>query len=344
MLDDPAATKRGDPHNALGVAAAQSQQLLYSDYDLKLEKPARIDNVVLTGMGGSALAGLICRDWWDDQLGIPFVISRDYRLPKYVGKHTLVIASSYSGNTEETLSATDDAAQKGARIIAIAAGGKLQQLAQDNHYPFAQLPGGFQPRMAVWSAVRVLADVFDQLSLVNGAVEQLKATQPNLEAATDNLLPAVATEQNQAKQLAQQLNGKTPVIYAGPTLASAAYKWKISFNESAKNVAFCNVFSEFNHNEFMGWTAKPDDKPFAVVELQSDLDHPQIQKRFAVSNQLLGGKMPEPILIKAEGKSRIEQLLWSIQLGDFTSLYLALLNNVDPTPVELIEKLKQQLA
>lgn len=138
--------------------------------------------------------------------------------------------------------------------------------------------------------------------------------------------------------------GKSPVVYGSNLLFSAAYKWKINFNENAKNVAWCNQLPEFNHNEFLGWSSHPTEKPYAPVFLLSSFDHSQIKKRFDVSEKLLSGKMPSPLRVEAKGSTILEQLLWVITLGDFVSLYLALLNNLDPTPVDLIEKLKTELA
>lgn len=344
MLDDQNKIAQIDSDNALAVAAGQFKQLTYTDFDTSQLRIEQIDNVVLAGMGGSALAGLVCRNWWDDQLPVPFTITRGYRVPAFVGKHTLVIISSYSGNTEETASALRDAADKGAHIVCVASGGELERVAEQENYPFLRLPTGYQPRMAVWFAVRVLAAVFEECGLVKGAVKELEQAPPALQAAAEQLAPPVATQDNRAKQIAVQIAGTTPVIYGGPALAAAAYKWKISCNESAKNLAWSNEFPEFNHNEFMGWTSHPVSKPFTVVELQSDLDQERIQRRFNVSNRLLSGKMPQPIEVTAAGDSHIEQLLWAIQLGDFVSLYLAVLNNQNPTPVDLVEKLKQELA
>jgi len=153
----------------------------------------------------------------------------------------------------------------------------------------------------------------------------------------------VPAAQNPAKLLAQELMGKSPVIYAGPKLWPAAYKWKISFNENAKNVAWCDVFSEFDHNEFIGWSGHPIDKPYGIIELQSTLEHIRIQKRFEITNRLLSGQWPNPHIVQAQGETILEQLLWCIALGDFVSLYLALLNGINPTPVDLIEKLKAEL-
>jgi glucose/mannose-6-phosphate isomerase len=124
----------------------------------------------------------------------------------------------------------------------------------------------------------------------------------------------------------------------------AAYKWKISFNENAKNIAWCNQFSEFNHNEMLGWSAQPVDKPYGIIELQSKFEHQRILKRYEITNRLLSGQWPQPHIIEAQGETILEQILWTIALGDFTSIYLALLNGINPTPVELIEKLKSELA
>jgi glucose/mannose-6-phosphate isomerase len=155
--------------------------------------------------------------------------------------------------------------------------------------------------------------------------------------------PDVPTDKNQAKQIALELMGKSVVIYAGPKLAPAAYKWKISLNENAKQIAWWNELPEFNHNEMLGWLEQPVQKPYAVIELRSKLEHPRIQKRFEVTNQVLSGKRPASIIIEPKGDDILEQLLYTIALGDFVSIYLALLNNLNPTPVDLIEKFKKLL-
>ncbi len=343
MLDDQDYIARFDSQNALAIAAGQVKQLGYSAFDLKLPAAPQVERVVLTGMGGSGLAAMICRNWWDNQLKIPFVITQDYRLPAFVNAKTLVIASSYSGNTEETLSTLEDAKTKGASVVVVTSGGKLAETAKADNYPVLGLPADYQPRMAAWFGIKILTTLFEKLGLVKGAAKELADTQSFLDGQVDRFVATTPTDLNLAKQIAEQLAGKTAVVYAGPTLASAAYKWKIDINENAKNLAFYNVLPEFNHNEFVGWTSHPVQKPYAVIELTSNLDHPQIQKRFEISNRLLSGKMPKPIEVRAEGKSQIEQLLWTILLGDFTSIYLGILNGVNPTPVELVEKLKKEL-
>ncbi len=343
-LDDLGAVQRLDPSDALGVVAEQYQQLTYQfDIDLSGIKPPK--QIVLAGMGGSALAALFAKAWLTGELRVPFEIVRDYSVPGYVGSETLVIASSYSGNTEETVAALDSAEQQGAQIVVLAAGGELGKRAADKGYPFFKFPGGLQPRYTTFYGLRALITIFCQLGLLGPArLAELEATSGPLETARKHWLPMVSTSDNAAKQIAQKLVGTTPVIYGGPLLKAAAYKWKIGCNENAKNVAFWDEFSEFDHNEIMGWLGPVDTESFTVVELRSNLEHPEIIRRYDISNLLLDAKMPDPIRVDAVGDTPLSHLLWTIQLGDFVSLYLALLNDIDPTPVTLMEDLKRDLA
>jgi len=137
--------------------------------------------------------------------------------------------------------------------------------------------------------------------------------------------------------------GKSAVIYGGPKMFPAAYKWKISFNENAKHIAWVNQIPEFNHNEFIGWSKQPVDKPYAVIDLRSNLEHERVQKRFEVTARLLSGMRPEPHVVQAEGETLLEQLLWMAVYGDFVTLYLAILHGLDPAPVDLVEKFKTEM-
>jgi glucose/mannose-6-phosphate isomerase len=341
MLDDLKMMANRDKSDAFGVAEKEPGQLRHHiGAELSLDR--EIQNVVLSGMGGSALAANLFLSWTTPPF--PFVIDRTYDVPGFTGPNTLFIVSSYSGNTEEELSALAQAADKGAMIVVMTSGGRLADIAREKSYPLLLIPTGIQPRMSVFYQLRALAELMDAMGLILDLVPQLETSADFLEEAVANWRPDVPTSKNVAKELAEELMGKTPVVYAGPRLSSAAYKWKISFNESSKNMAFFNQFSEFNHNEFLGWTGHPVEKPFQPIELMSSFEHPQIKQRFAASNKLLSGQMPHPLQIEAEGNTLIEQILWMVLLGDFVSLYLAMLNNVDPTPVDLIEKLKKELA
>ncbi|HUD06007.1 MAG TPA: bifunctional phosphoglucose/phosphomannose isomerase [Candidatus Saccharimonadales bacterium] len=340
MLDDLKYIHIHDPQDALGISEKQSQQLKV-EFDINA-KQTTVNNVVLAGMGGSALAGLITQKWLD--LPVPMEIVRDYTLPAYVSDATLFIASSYSGNTEETLHALVEAEAKGANIIIIASDGELTKFAQDKGYPTLKLPVGYQPRYATLFTLKALAKIFDSYNLSNKATDLLVSRQEFIDQTAAKLRPDVPTKENKAKQIALELVGKSIVVYSGPLLYPVAYKWKINFNEDAKHLAWVNQYPEFNHNEFLGWTKQPVDKPYAVIDLRSNLDIEHIRKRFELTEKLLSGLRPSPIVVSAEGSNLLDQLLWTLVLGDFVSLYLALLNGINPTPVDMIEEFKHELA
>lgn len=339
MLDDLKFIHQKDVQDALGIAEKQWQQLEHT-FDKPTIQP-KVSNIVFVGMGGSALAAELLKSW--QSLSVPFEIIKGYDLPAYVGDETLCIISSYSGNTEETLSACDNAEKKQAQIVVITSGGKLAEIAKRQKHPILTLPTASQPRYATFYSLVALATILDTAAITDDAVGELNNISQTLKQAVNEWRPDTVTEQNQAKQIALDVVGKSPVIYGGPLLGAAAYKWKISFNENAKNVAWCNQYPEFNHNEFVGWSSHPIDKPYAVIDLKSSFDNDQIKKRFALSAKLLSGKRPNPIVVEAQGETALEQLLWTVMLGDFVSIYTALLNGVNPTPVDLIEKLKAEL-
>lgn len=341
MLDDLKYIHSRDGQDALGIAEHQWEQLEYV-FDLP-EIGQGFRNIVYAGMGGSGLAGLISKTWPGYKL--PFEIVRDYHIPSYVSPDTLFIASSYSGNTEETLSALAEAEKADAKIAIIADGGELEKIAKAKKYPLAVIPASSQPRYAVFYNLRALVTMLEKAGLVAEAEadKQLKLSAEFLQTEVKNWTAVVPTSQNPAKQLALELVGKSPVIYGGPLMAPAAYKWKIDFNENSKTIAWWNQLSEFNHNEFIGWSSHPFDKPYSVIELRSNLEHQRITKRFKLTDKLLSGRWPAPHIVEAKGKTLLEQLLWLINFGDFVSIYLALLNGVNPTPVDLVEKFKKEL-
>ncbi|HEX8182957.1 MAG TPA: bifunctional phosphoglucose/phosphomannose isomerase [Candidatus Saccharimonadales bacterium] len=341
MLDDLKMIHDRDKDDALGVAEKQWQQLQHV-FDVDVPQFDGIQNVILAGMGGSAFPGVFVRSW--PGTSVPFEIVRDYDIPAYVDEHTLFISSSYSGNTEETLSALQAAEARNACIVVIAAGGKLAEYAREKSYPLFTVPGGIQPRMSSFFFLAAMIQLLEPLGIVpQGSGAEMAKTGDWLKEQTAGWRPDVATGNNAAKQLAQELMGKSIVVYSGPKLFPAANKWKICTNENAKNVAWVNQYPEFNHNEFIGWYSHPTDKPYAVIEIRSNLEHERIQKRFVVSERLLSGLRPAPHVVVPEGQTLLQQLVWTSNFSDFTSLYLALLNGLNPTPVDLVEKLKVEL-
>ncbi len=346
MLDDVNVLNQRDPSGALALAYSQYEQ---AEYKVELRNGDHdgrpIKHIVIAGMGGSALAAKLVKSWLEPELSITFDVIRTYDLPAYVNENTLVIVSSYSGNTEEALSCLSQAESRGSQIAIIAAGGKLLEKANQNQITYAALPAGLQPRIAMFYNLRALVSLMINFGILDDNKLVEIANNPAwLRSECEKWKANVPTENNYAKQLALQAVGKTAVFYGGSLTAPVAYKWKISWNENAKNVAFWNELPEFNHNEFMGWTSHPVEKPFAVFDIISSFEHPRILKRFEVSDRLLSGMRPKSTVINLVGDSQIEQMLWGCILADFVSIYLAILNGVDPTPVPLIEKLKEELA
>jgi glucose/mannose-6-phosphate isomerase len=345
MLDDHNVLKQHDPEGALSVAGSQFEQARFA---VKVAHPdndgRQITKIIVVGMGGSGLAALTAKSWLKTDLSIPFEVIRSYDLPEYVDYNTLVIASSYSGNTEETLSALHQARDRDAQVAIIAAGGKLREIAEEYDIASVILPGGLPQRMTLIYGLRALTALFAHFSVLSYNHFAEIADQADwLGEQTSQWTSDVTIDKNYAKQLALTAVGKTPIFYAGGLMAPVAYKWKISWNENAKNVAFCGEYPEFNHNEFIGWTSHPIEKPFAIFDLVSSQEHPRILKRFEISDRLLSGKRPKATTVNMEGESVIAQLLWGSVLADFVSIYVAILNGVDPTPVALIEKLKHEM-
>lgn len=340
MLDDGNVVRQRDTQDALGVAGAQWEYFSRS-FDAEFTPTSDVHNIVWAGMGGSALPAVIIQSW--PRTTVPFEITRDYSIPAYTGPNTLFIASSYSGNTEETLHALALAEEKGAMIAVIAAGGKLAAIAEEKNYPLFAIPAGIQPRMATFYFVNAFMAIVKNLNVTEASAEELQQVGEWLKGELIAFAQNVPESENLAKQIAQKLAGKTPIIYAGMKLWPAANKWKIGMNENAKNTAWGNSYPEFNHNEFIGWSSHPVEKPFAVVELRSNLEHERTQKRFEVTERLLSGMRPSPIVVEPHGEILLQQLAWAFALGDFVSIYLGILNGVNPTPVELVEKLKKEL-
>ena len=345
MLDDYKVLVQRDPQNALLVAGEQWKQALFQPEIISPEHDGReISNIVITGMGGSALAGLIVKKWLEHELKLPLEVVRNYSLPKSVSKNTLVIANSYSGNTEESISALNQAIEVGAQIATISSHGKMEEIAKNHEIAHVKLPSGLQPRMAVIYNFRAITKILVNFGIISEEKHnEIEHSIDFLRKESENWGGNVSSERNFAKQLALYSAGRSAVFLSSSEFSPLAYKWKISWNENAKNVAFWNEYPEFNHNEFIGWSSHPIEKLFAIFNLRSELDHPRIQKRFEISDRLLSGKRPAARNIELKGATYLEQVIWGSILADFVSIYLAILNNNNPTPVELIEKLKIEL-
>lgn len=344
MLDDLKYIHQKDTYDALGVIEKQWQQLL-QEYNLpKIDN--KFDNVVHAGMGGSALWAIVGKSW--PKFNLPFEITKDYDLPNYVNEKTLFIAASVSGNTEETLSSLAKAEAAGAFIVVIAAGGKLAEIAKEKGYPFIELPEVRPPRYGMINGLKGLSVLADSLSIgaQSNSAAELEGASEFVKSSIEGWRADVPTSNNLAKQIAVECAGKSIVIYSGPDLAPAAHKWKIGFNENAKNVAWEYTFPEFSHNEFTGWTSHPVEKPYQIIYLLSSFDNDRIKKRFELTEKFLSGRWPAPLHVEVQGKTLLEQLLWAVTLGDFVSVYTALLNGTSPIEMgddDIIERFKKEL-
>lgn len=347
MLDDLNLLAQRDPENTRLFTEKVMEQVSYNAevQSMPDANEALIQNIIITGMGGSALAADMVNALTSEWMAVPLSVVKGYKLPGFANENTLVIAVSHSGNTEETLGCYDDARQRNCHLAVISTGGQLSERAETDGLPIVKVPQKMQPRMSTVYHLKALLKLLQSYDIIGGELhDELTDSYDWLAGEVVRWGENVPTEQNYAKQLALKLIGKTPVFYAGETTRPLAYKWKISLNESSKNMAFCGSYPEFNHNEFIGWTSHPVEKPFAVVDLRSELERPRIRQRMEISDRLLSGMRPKAEVIELEGSSLVRQFLWSIVLADMVSIYVGILNNVNPAPVALIEKLKLELA
>lgn len=304
-----------------------------------------IRNVLICGMGGSAIAGDLVAGAFRERLRRPVEVHRDYELPGWVGDDTLVILSSYSGDTEETLTATMQAYERNSPCVAITSGGKLGSFYAREGIPVVPVPGGMQPRAALlWLMlpVAVLLERTEVLPPLGSELEEARETVSSVIAACG---PEVPQEENPAKGLAAALHGKVALLWGAELTAPVARRWKGQINENAKLPAYWSVLPELDHNELVGFEGMGPLGPMAqVVMLRDPRNHRQVVRRFDITHELVRRDVGGVLSIEAEGRGAMARTLDLVLLGDYVSLYLALLRNVDPGPVEIIQRLKERLA
>lgn len=352
VLNDIEKIREVDPdnmYNCIFDLPEQMEKALKIAKDWKINPDDFIDikNIVVIGMGGSAIGGDLVRTYLQSRIQIPFQVVRNYSLPEYIDDESLVIASSYSGNTEETLSALDDAIARKAMITAISTGGLMEDICKFNEIPMAKLPEGMQPRAAIGYSFVPLFIFLEKVGIIKDAEKELMGVINLLKETRSAFIEDVETDKNNAKFYAGKLHGKMPIIYSGPTLTDiVAVRWKGQICENAKNMAFANHYAEFNHNELVGYAdaIKKHSKSLIVVQLRSTDEHKQITQRMDIVHKIILEFGIEVIEINSIGTTELERMFYLIQLGDFISYYLAVLNKEDPSPVKVITRLKDQLA
>lgn len=293
-----------------------------------------IDNIVICGMGGSGIGGTLVKGWLFDELKVPVVVVKDYNIPAFVSDRTLVIGSSYSGNTEETLTAIKESIRKGAKIIGICSGGQLQQICEENGYDHIIVPGGNPPRTALAYSLVQLLYIFHKIGLVENHL-------PEIAASYSLLIDAEAEIKNKAQDLARHLHGKVGVLYATTLYEGAVIRARQQFNENSKSLCWHHVLPEMNHNELVGWGGGDD--RFAVVYFENE----GINERNKVRADLTLEKISEKagvMRIVSKGRTIIERSMYMINVVDWASLYLSEMNKVDPIDIAVIDYLKGSLA
>lgn len=349
ILDDPVVRKVRDPQDMLDLVLGLPDQVL-AGWEAGKEAelpphPSPPSAVAVLGMGGSGIGGDLLRTLLAGEGRIPVVVVKDYKVPRWIGPGTLAFAVSYSGNTEETLAAYQMARDQGASPVAITSGGKLAEMAQRDGVPLVRIPPGFPPRAALGYLFFPMLAVLHRLGALKNLEEGVRECVEVLRSLGDRLGPSAPVDRNPAKQLATRLLGRIPVVYAATSLLEpAALRWKCQFNENSKVLALWNVFPELNHNETVGWGVEEElAQIFQVVLLRDREEEPRIAQRVAITVDLALHRARGLHEVWTEGYGKLARLFSAILFGDLTSVYLAYLRGVDPTPVPVIEELKRRL-
>ncbi len=312
----------------------------------------KFDRILIFGMGGSAIGGDLLRTYLSEGVDtnhIEIIINRDYSFPPHLAKNSLVIASSYSGNTEETLSSLRLALEHTNNIVCISSGGELERIAKENDLPIIKIPDGFQPRCAIgYSFFPLLYLILKSGVLSDSVVARIEgeivSVIKKLEQLSGEYL-GESSNQNFSLDIAKRLSGKVPVIYTSRSMETVGLRWRGQFQENSKCAAFGSVLPEMNHNEINSWQYSTNsNKNFIFILLEDANDHPQVTKRFAYLDGVLRKENRELINLKNESGTHLERMFSNIYLGDWASYYLALLCGYNPSAIDIILGLKAELS
>jgi len=320
----------------------QQAENAWKSIDLSGIDKEKIDNIIVTGLGGSAISGDILKNFINGELEKPLMVNRTYNLPAYAGRNTLVIASSYSGDTEETISVFKSAIERGCSIVALTSGGEIEKLALENNINIVKLQKGFQPRYALYNSFFALLRIMQELKFINSQNETVAEIIQSLKKSGEEW----GSEHGDAFKMAGLLKGYIPVIYSITDLNdSAGKRFKGELNENSKVHAWMAEYPEMNHNEIVGWqSVKESGLKYKVVTIWDDEIFPRIKKRMDIINKLLNGENVDILKFQGKGDTSKERLLNVIYFCDWVSYYLALLNEKDPGEIFFIHHLKNKMA
>lgn len=333
-----------DPQNQFEVLINTYKQVEFAwnnKFDLSSLRNKKFNNILVTGLGGSAISGDLMQNYLRDELTLPFVVNRNYSLPAFTDENTLLIVSSYSGNTEETISVFQQAVEKKCKIVCITTGGKVEAIAGKNNIPVVKVQKGFQPRYALGLGFFSLLKIFQELNLIpdqNEIVNKIISLWKKKGAE-------FSAENNSAFSIAESLTGYIPVIYSAADLTSAVgYRLKCQFNENSKLHAFHNIIPEQNHNEIVGWESFTDTQfQTKLINILDKEYHPQVSRRFEIVSGLVADKKVEIINLSSDEDDFKLRIMDLVYLGDWISYYLAIIRGFDPTEIDNINHLKNSL-
>jgi glucose/mannose-6-phosphate isomerase len=337
-MDNPGIDKNG----MINVINGYPQQIKESyGMDIKISLNVKPTNIFICGMGGSSIAGQLIETFLKaEDIGIPVYAVEDYSLPRYTDKNSLVIISSYSGNTEETISCYREALRRSLNMIIITSGGKLSEHAAANRIPIINIPKGLQPRNAIAYLFFPIIRILENAGIIG-------PQDGNVKSLISSLQKNGRSYQESAEGISEKLHGRLPIIYSSEKLYSVAYRWKCEFNENSKIPSFCHRFPELDHNEIVGYVNHAKlSIPMHVIILRDDHDHRRVLKRMDITKKLIKEATKDGVTftdIHITGDNILSRIFMTIYLGDLVSYYLALRYGTDPTPVELVEKLKKDM-
>ncbi len=301
-----------------------------------IAKSGNIQNIIVTGLGGSGIGGTILSELVSDTCKVPILINKDYFLPAFANSNTLLIVSSYSGNTEETVQVMNEAILRKCQIVCVTSGGRVLELAKQHQFEFIEIPGGNPPRSCIgYSLVQLI-----QILISKGfASDQLMHQVDRSIELLDNERGNIKLE---SAAIAQKLNGQIAVIYSLGTCEGVSVRFRQQINENSKALCWHHVFPEMNHNELVGWTT--ENKNLTVVTFHTSFDYKRTVKRYEVCKPIFQKYAREVIDIKAKGDSKLEQFFYLIHMGDWISCDIADIRKIDAVEVNVIDHLKKELA
>ena len=307
-----------------------------------------IDSIAILGMGGSGVSGDVVQSIVEPRLAVPYRVIKSYGpLPEWVGRNTLVFAVSYSGSTEETVAALEEAHSRGCRAVTISSGGPLAEMAREYGLAHVSIPTGLQPRASLGYLTLPILAVLVEIGLVPQMQDDIDEAVEVLADIASRCHRKRPLDENPAKQLASRIQGRVPVVYGGPGLgATAAYRFKCDLNEYGKTPAFWHVIPELDHNEIVGWGGGLDDltRNFVLVLLRDTDEHDRIKLRFTITRSLIEDSVADVVEISSEGTGVIARLLSLVLITQLAAIYVGLGYGIDPGPVDVIQKLKSELS